>query len=108
MDLVEGVQEPSCSDCHGMGGCYCIRTGGGILCQPLFLPELCDSFFLAGKIIADGDYLFVSKMSYGPRVPQTPPHMPLAQHTLPFFNCKSYLEHPQWDYKRVKGLGMYA
>lgn len=44
-------------------------------------------------------------MSYGPRVPQTPLHMPLAQHTLPFFNCKSYLEHPQWDYKRVKGLG---
>ena len=36
---------------------------------------------------------------------QTPLHMPLAQHTLPFFNCKSYLEHPQWDYKRVKGLG---
>lgn len=54
MDLVERVQEPSCSDCHGMGGCYCIRTGGGILCQPLFLPELCDSFFFAGKIIADG------------------------------------------------------
>ena len=52
-----------------------------------------------------GDYLFVSKMSYGPRVPQSPLHMPLAQHTLPFFNCKSYLEHPQWDYKRVKGLG---
>ena len=25
-----------------------------ILCQPLFLPELCDSFFFAGKIIADG------------------------------------------------------
>ena len=38
--------------------------------------------------------------SYGPRVPQTPLHMPLAQHTLPFFNCKSYLEHPQWDSKR--------
>ena len=52
-----------------------------------------------------GDYLFVSKMSYGPREPQTTLYMPLAQHTLPFFNCKSYLEHPQWDYKRVKGLG---
>lgn len=57
------------------------------------------------KSLLTGDYLFVSKMSYGPRVPQTPLHMPLAQHTLPFFNCKSYLEHPQWDYKRVKGLG---
>ena len=29
-----------------------------------------------------GDYLFVSKLSYGPRVPQTPLHMPLAQHPL--------------------------
>ena len=31
--------------------------------------------------------------------------MPLTQHTLPIFNTKSYLEWPQWDYKRVKGLG---
>ena len=37
------------------------------------------------KSLLTGDYLFVSKMSYGPRVPQTPLHMPLAQHTLPFF-----------------------
>ena len=57
------------------------------------------------KSLLVGDYLFVSKLSYGPRVPQTPLHMPLAQHTLPVFNCKSYLEFPQWDYKRVKGLG---
>ena len=52
-----------------------------------------------------GDYLFVSKASYGPRVPQTPLHMPLTQHTLPIVNSKSYLEWPAWDYKRVKGLG---
>ena len=52
-----------------------------------------------------GDYLFVSKMSYGARIPQTPLHMPLTQHTLPVFNCKSYLEWPKWDYKRVAGLG---
>lgn len=57
------------------------------------------------KSLLTGDYLFVSKLSYGPRVPQTPLHMPLAQHTLPIFNSKSYLEHPQWDYKRVKGTG---
>ena len=57
------------------------------------------------KSLLTGDYLFVSKVSYGPRVPQTPLTMPLTQHTLPVFNCKSYIEWPQWEYRRVKGLG---
>ena len=35
------------------------------------------------KSLLVGDYLFVSKMSYGPRVPNTPLSMPLTQHTLP-------------------------
>ena len=52
-----------------------------------------------------GDFLYVSKMSYGPRVPNTPLSMPLAQHTLPIFNTKSYMEWPQWKYKRVLGFG---
>ena len=52
------------------------------------------------KSLLVGDYLLVSKMSYGPRVPQTPLHMPLCQHTLPF-GGKSYSEWPQWEYKRV-------
>ena len=57
------------------------------------------------KSLLTGDYLFVSKVSYGPRIPQTPLTMPLTQHTLPVFQCKSYIEWPQWDYRRVKGLG---
>ena len=57
------------------------------------------------KSLLVGDYLFVSKASYGARVPQTPLHMPLTQHTLPIVNTKSYIEWPQWDYKRVKGFG---
>lgn len=57
------------------------------------------------KSLLVGDFLFVSKMSYGPRVPNTPLSMPLAQHTLPVLGCKSYIEYPQWDYKRVKGFG---
>lgn len=56
------------------------------------------------KSLLVGDFLFVSKMSYGPRVPNTPLSMPLAQHTLPG-GFKSYIEHPQWPYKRVKGFG---
>ncbi len=43
----------------------------------------------------------MSKMSYGPRVPQTPLHAPLCQHTLPLGLGKSYIESVQWDYKRV-------
>ena len=57
------------------------------------------------KSLLVGDFLYVSKMSYGPRVPNTPLSMPLAQHTLPIFNCKSYIEWPQWKYKRVPGFG---
>ena len=57
------------------------------------------------KTLLTGDYLLVSKLSYGPRIPQTPLTMPLTQHTLPILNCRSYLEWPQWEYRRVKGLG---
>ncbi|WP_291528443.1 S26 family signal peptidase [Bacteroides sp. UBA939] len=57
------------------------------------------------KSLLVGDYLYVSKLSYGPRVPNTPLSMPLAQHTLPIVNSKSYIEWPQWKYKRVPGLG---
>ena len=57
------------------------------------------------KSLLVGDFLYVSKMSYGPRVPNTPLSMPLAQHKLPILNTKSYIEWPQWKYKRVPGFG---
>ena len=57
------------------------------------------------KSLLTGDYLFVSKMSYGPRIPETPLTLPLTQHTLPIFECKSYIEWPHWDYRRAKGFG---
>ena len=57
------------------------------------------------KSLLTGDYLFVSKVSYGPRIPETPLTMPLTQHTMPIINTTSYIEWPQWDYRRVKGLG---
>ena len=57
------------------------------------------------KSLLTGDYLFVSKVSYGPRIPETPLTMPLTQHTLPVVDCKSYSEWPHWEYRRVKGLG---
>ena len=59
------------------------------------------------KTMLVGDYLCVSKMSYGPRIPQTPLTMPLTQNTMPAFlgGGKSYWDYPQWEYRRVKGFG---
>ena len=56
------------------------------------------------KSLLTGDFLWVNKVTYGPRVPQTPIHFPLAQNTLPIFNCKSYIDKPQLEYHRLKGL----
>lgn len=56
------------------------------------------------KSLLVGDYLWVNKALYGPRVPQTPLHFPLEQHTLPIINTKSYIEHPQLPYHRLPGI----
>lgn len=56
------------------------------------------------KSLLVGDFLFVSKVAYGPRVPNTPLSFPLVQHTFPW-GGKSYFEKPQWEYKRLKGMG---
>ena len=54
------------------------------------------------KTLRVGDFLCVNKMSYGARVPNTPLSMPLVQHTFPW-GGKSYIENPQWEYKRLRG-----
>ena len=56
------------------------------------------------KSLLVGDRLWVDKTVYGARVPQTPLHFPLAQHTLPLINTKSYIEHPQLAYHRLPGI----
>lgn len=56
------------------------------------------------KTLLVGDFLFVSKATYGPRVPNTPLSFPLVQHTFPIINTKSFIETPQWSYKRLKGF----
>jgi signal peptidase I len=57
------------------------------------------------KSLRVGDFLYVSKMAYGARVPQTPLSMPLVQHTMPKWlgGTKSYFDNPHWDYKRLAG-----
>lgn len=57
------------------------------------------------KTLRVGDFLYVSKMAYGARVPQTPLSMPLVQHTMPEWlgGGQSYFYHPHWGYKRLAG-----
>ncbi|BDX36712.1 signal peptidase I [Tenuifilaceae bacterium CYCD] len=58
------------------------------------------------KSLLIGDYLFVSKYSYGPKLPNTPISFPFVHHTLPLTkDTKSFIEWPRWPYKRIAGLG---
>ena len=57
------------------------------------------------KTLLVGDYLFVSKVNFGPRVPETPLSFPFVHHTLPLTeSTKSYLEWIKLPYYRFPGL----
>jgi len=51
------------------------------------------------------DYLFVSKLAYGPRIPMTPIAVPLVHNTMPLIGGKSYTTAIQWKYHRLPGFG---
>lgn len=51
------------------------------------------------------DYLFVSKMAYGPRMPMTPLAVPLVHNTMPVTGGRSYTDAVQWKYHRLPGFG---
>ncbi len=57
------------------------------------------------KSLLVGDCLFVSKLAYGPRIPNTPLALPLMHHTIPGLNIKSYLDWIELDYHRLPGFG---
>jgi signal peptidase I len=58
------------------------------------------------KTLLVGDYLFVSKLSYGPKMPNTPIGFPFTHNTMPLSkDKKSYSEKVQWPYNRLLGLG---
>ena len=67
-------------------------------------------FFQAFKIpsssmestLYTGDRLFVSKLAYGPRLPQTPLTVPFTHNVI--FGKESYSKLIQRDYKRLKGF----
>ncbi|MEX0965907.1 MAG: signal peptidase I [Bacteroidia bacterium] len=56
------------------------------------------------KSLLIGDFLFVSKVHYGPRIPNTPLSFPLVHNTLPVFGTKSYIELLQLPYNRLPGF----
>lgn len=59
---------------------------------------------MEGSLLVN-DYLFVSKLAYGPRVPMTPISFPLVHNTMPLTGGKSYTEAVQWKYHRLPGFG---
>lgn len=56
------------------------------------------------KTLLTGDYLWVNKMLYGPRVPMTPIHFPLVHNTMPVTGGNSYSRAIENDYHRLKGF----
>ena len=52
------------------------------------------------KTLLVNDFLFVSKFSYGPRIPNTPLAVPFVHHTLPVLNSQSYSEFIHIPYTR--------
>ncbi|HRY32329.1 MAG TPA: S26 family signal peptidase [Bacteroidales bacterium] len=57
------------------------------------------------KSLLVGDFLFVSKVTYGPKIPQTPIAFPFAHHTLPLTKTtKSYVEWIKLPFYRFPGF----
>ena len=51
-----------------------------------------------------GDYVYVDRTAYGPKMPITPVSFPFVQHTLPMTeDTKSFADWIQFDYKRLAG-----
>lgn len=56
------------------------------------------------KTLLVGDYLFVNKLAYGPKVPVTPLSFPLVHNTVPFINTRSYTTLEKGEYFRLPGF----
>jgi len=52
------------------------------------------------KTLLVNDFLFVSKFSYGPRLPNTPLALPFVHHSIPYTNADSYVEWIKVPYTR--------
>ena len=79
----------------------------------VFAAMLIRTFFIEAYVIPSGsmestllvgDYLFVSKVNYGARLPMTPLSFPFAQSSIPLINTKSYSDIIKLPYYRLPGL----
>ncbi len=57
------------------------------------------------KSMLVGDYLFVSKMSYGAKIPQTPMSVPFVHNAMPGGMTNSYVDWFSLPYLRLPGFG---
>lgn len=56
------------------------------------------------KTLLVGDFLFVSKVNYGARLPMTTVAFPMVHDTIPILGVQSYLDWPQLPYFRLPGF----
>ncbi len=88
-----------------------IREWGDAIVFAVIAATLIRTFFLEAftiptssmeKSLLVGDYLFVSKINYGAKLPNTPISFPFAHHTMPFTQkVKSYVEWIKLPYYRL-------
>ena len=79
--------------------CYCCYFDSYVLFWSLYHTDL-----FHGEKYAGGRLSFVSKVAYGPKLPNTPLAVPFTHHTLPFTkSTKAYSEAVKWPYKRIAG-----
>ena len=57
------------------------------------------------KTLLVGDFLFVNKLAYGPKVPVTPLSYPLVHNNVPWINIPSYTTIEKGSYFRLPGFG---
>jgi signal peptidase I len=69
----------------------------------LFSAYAIPSGSMEGSLFA-GDYLFVSKLHYGPRMPFTPVQVPFTESTVSPYQIKTYWDGIQLPYFRLPGL----
>lgn len=80
----------------------------------VIVATLFRTFIAEGYVIPSGsmegsllinDYVYVSKMAYGARVPMTPLAVPLVHNTLPLVGGNSYTDAVELKYHRLPGFG---
>lgn len=91
-----------------------VKEWGDALLFAIVAASIIRTFFLEAfkiptpsmeKNLLVGDFLFVSKISYGPKIPQTPIAFPFVHHTMPLIETKSYLDLFTLPYYRLPGMG---